>query len=93
MQAYGNALRVAVLSEVSKTGPITAGNLASALNVKPVTIKKHLYALVAQNLVIADPPANEERAGIRVRYTANRAEMWRRYRSLGRALGFEDRLD
>lgn len=92
IEAYGNPLRVAILSELVRNGPITAGSLAILLDIKPTTVKKQLYALVATGVVIGDPPATEERSGIRVRYTANRDEMWRRYRSLGLSLGFDDRL-
>lgn len=63
-----NPTRVSILHLLSdRPDGRTSGEIAEALGITTQTVIRHLRALEAEGLVLADTPS-EERSGVRVRY-------------------------
>ncbi|MFE4080412.1 winged helix-turn-helix domain-containing protein [Paenarthrobacter sp. YIM B13468] len=89
---FSNSTKVAIVGYLAKAGPATRGDVARGLEIGVPTAQNNLVQLEAEGVLIADPPASEERNGQRVRYSVDVDEVTRRYSILGRALGLnEDR--
>ena len=87
ISAFGNLTRVAIIGFLAQNGPATRGEVAAGLNIGVATAKHNLQLLTDEGITIQDPPATEERNGMRVQYLLAREEVLRRYKLLGEALG------
>ena len=87
INAFGNLTRVAIIGFLAQNGPATRGEVAAGLNIGVATAKHNLQLLTDEGITTQDPPATEERNGMRVQYLLARNEVQRRYRLLGEALG------
>ena len=87
INAFGNLTRVAIIGFLAQNGPATRGEVAAGLNIGVATAKHNLQLLADEGVATQDPPATEERNGMRVKYLLAREEVQRRYRLLGEALG------
>jgi DNA-binding transcriptional ArsR family regulator len=87
ISAFGNLTRVAIIGFLAQNGPATRGEVAAGLNIGVATAKHNLQLLTEEGITSQDPPATEERNGMRVRYQLERDEVLRRYKVLGEALG------
>lgn len=92
ISAFSNSTKVAIVGYLAKSGPATRGEVAKGLEIAVPTAQNNLVQLEAEGVLIADPPASEERNGQRVKYTVDAEEVARRYSILGRALGFDEDL-
>lgn len=72
---------------IAEHGPSTRGEVAKGLEIGVPTAQNNLLQLEAEGVLVADPPATEERNGQRVRYSVNSQEVGRRYAILGQTLG------
>lgn len=82
----GSLTNVAVLGALAEKGPMTAAEVASALGIGRPVVKRCLYLLAEQGVILADPPQAEVRSGQRVKYRVVLVEIEKRYLQLGRAL-------
>lgn len=87
INAFGNLTRVAIIGFLAQNGPATRGEVAASLNIGVATAKHNLQLLTDEGITKQDPPASEERNGMRVQYILAQDEVQRRYRLLGEALG------
>lgn len=87
INAFGNLTRVAIIGFLAKNGPATRGEVAAGLNIGVATARHNLQLLTDEGITSQDPPATEERNGMRVQYLLDREEVLQRYRRLGHALG------
>jgi predicted ArsR family transcriptional regulator len=87
INAFGNLTRVAIIGFLAENGPATRGEVAAGLNIGVATAKHNLQLLTDEGITSQDPPATEERNGMRVQYLLQREEVLRRYKVLGEALG------
>ena len=87
INAFGNLTRVAIIGFLAQHGPATRGEVATGLSIGVATAKHNLQLLTDEGITSQDPPATEERNGMRVQYLLAREEVERRYRLLGEALG------
>jgi predicted ArsR family transcriptional regulator len=85
--------RVAIIGFLAQNGPATRGEVAAGLNIGVATAKHNLQLLTDEGITIQDPPATEERNGMRVQYLLQREEVQRRYKLLGKALGALPEID
>ena len=90
ISAFSNSTKVAIVGYLAESGPSTRGEVARALEIGVPTAQNNLGQLEAEGVLIADPPASEERNGRRVKYTVDTGEVARRYSVLGRALGLDE---
>jgi predicted ArsR family transcriptional regulator len=93
INAFGNMTRVAIIGFLAQNGPATRGEVAAGLNIGVATAKHNLQLLTDEGITIQDPPATEERNGMRVQYLLQREEVQRRYKLLGKALGALPEID
>ncbi|WP_374153012.1 helix-turn-helix domain-containing protein [Pseudarthrobacter sp. WHRI 8279] len=89
VNAFGNLTRVAIIGYLASNGPATRGEVASGLEIGVATAKHNLQLLADEGVVMQDPPASEERSGMRVRYGLVTVEVEQRYAELGEALGLK----
>lgn len=90
INAFGNLTKVAIIGYLTEHEPSTRSDVAKALDIGVATAKHNLQLLADEGVVLQDPPATEERNGMRVRYTLVRSEVEQRYTELGRALGLSE---
>lgn len=90
ISVFSNSTKVAIVGYLAKSGPATRGEVAKGLEIGVPTAQNNLVQLEAEGVLMADPPASEERNGQRVRYTVDADEVARRYSILGRALGLDE---
>ncbi|WP_024821051.1 hypothetical protein [Arthrobacter sp. 31Y] len=90
ISVFSNSTKVAIVGYLVKVGASTRGEVARGLEIGVPTAQNNLLQLEAEGVLIADPPASEERNGQRVRYTVNTREVAERYSILGRALGLDE---
>lgn len=83
IDAFGNRVRVAILGYLRESGPCTRGELATALDVVPQTVSKHLVGLFDAELIIATPPLSQVVNGARVRYSVAPEIVEDLYQALG----------
>lgn len=93
ISAFGNLTKVAIIGYLASHGPATRGEVATKLEIGVATAKHNLQLLAEEGVVLQDPPASEERSGMRVRYSLVRSEVEQRYAALGQALGLESIKD
>ncbi|MFF2347567.1 winged helix-turn-helix domain-containing protein [Pseudarthrobacter sp. NPDC058119] len=78
---------MAIIGFLAKNGPATRGEVAAGLNIGVATARHNLQLLTDEGITRQDPPATEERNGMRVQYLLEPEEVLQRYRRLGQALG------
>lgn len=83
---------MAIIGFLAENGPATRGEIAKGLSIGVATAKHNLQLLSEEGVTFQDPPATEERNGVRVQYVLNRKEVQRRYALLGKSLGVETRI-
>lgn len=93
ISAFGNLTKVAIIGYLASHGPATRGEVATRLEIGVATAKHNLRLLAEEGVVLQDPPASEERSGMRVRYSLVPSEVEQRYAALGQALGLESIKD
>jgi predicted ArsR family transcriptional regulator len=93
INAFGNLTRVAIIGFLAQNGPATRGEVAAGLNIGVATARHNLQLLTDEGIATQDPPATEERNGMRVQYLLQQDEVLRRYNLLGKALGAVPEVD
>jgi len=85
----GNLINAGILRYLRVHPNTTVGPIASALELRPTTIKPRLDQLDEAGLVISDPPASggQPRRGVWITYRANDEAVTDLYLRLGMAIG------
>ena len=63
ISVFSNSTKVAIVGYLAKSGPATRGEVAKGLEIGVPTAQNNLVLLEAEGVLMADPPASEERNG------------------------------
>lgn len=87
IKALGSMVRAGIIGYIRNHGASTRGEIAAGTSLAVPTVAKALQALVASEMLIADPPLDQAIRGQRIRYTVNDAAVSEMYFQLGIAIG------
>ncbi len=71
IDVLGNRVRVAIIGFLRTDGPASRRQIEDALSIRKPTLTLHLSSLIAQGVVIADPPLQDAKGRQKVEYSIN----------------------